>query len=270
MVVAVLILLLLYAVPIYAIYGTTIAFLFTPIARATCFRAVDHSFQIDGRLDEWSWGKAEALPFVMSADPLDALDSYRGSLEAKWCWDDEYWYIAFIFRTPDVNAPKGKKDWRCWREDVVEILIDPNGDTVDYGGVEIAPRGYIMDYVAPGGYFLWKNRSPGKVNKSWDFREMRVGIHIDGTVDNRRDKDAGWVCEIAIPWLELAGIPGGGKPTSNTVWRVNLLANDFLPPRGRQYIELMWSQCYDIHRPTYQFHVPRRFGEVTFSTEPLQ
>lgn len=256
---------------LYSRYRTAIEFLCSPVSQAVCYRAVDSAFKIDGRLDELSWQKAETLSFVVSADPSEKVASYPGKLAAKWCWDDDNWYVAFIFDTPDINAPKNdKKDWRSWQDDAVEIFIDPDGDTRDYYGLEITPRGYVLDYIAPGGYTLWSNQSPGKINKAWDFDHLEFGIVIDGTLDKRDDTDTRWICEIAIPWTSLSQVPGGGKrPVTNTVWRVNLLANDFLPPKGKQYIELMWSQCYDLNQPTYVFHEPRRFGEVVFSGKRL-
>ncbi len=238
---------------------------YLPIPKAECRRAVDAVFEIDGKLDERSWALAEKLPFHLSSSPPEALAGYSGKLVAQWCWDDAFWYVAFTFDSPDINCPAGKKDWRSYNDDQVEMLIDPNGDGRHYCGMEIMPLKYVLDYVvkrSPKGH-------PIELDAAWDFAGMQVGIAVDGTVDNRKDTDRRWVCEIAIPWSAFATVPGGARPRHGTQWRVNLLANDFLPPRGKEYIELMWSACYDLEHPSYKFHMPGRFGKVKFLEWPL-
>jgi hypothetical protein len=238
------------------------------IASAHCYRAIDTQFKIDGVLDEDSWKAAPKLTLRTSACPLAILDAYPGKVRAQWCWDDQFWYIAFTFDSPDINCPAGKKDWRSWTDDQVEVLIDPDGDRRNYCGMEIMPRQYVLDYIV-------RKAVAGKpidLDANWDFKGLQIGIAVDGTVDNRADIDRRWTCEIAIPWAAFANVPGadGRAPCNGTHWRVNLLANDFLPPKGKTYIEFMWSQVYDLEEPTYQFHVPDRFGRVTFVSKSLQ
>ena len=236
------------------------------VAGAPCYRAIDETFNIDGILDEESWKAAPKLSFHMSASPSSALAKYPGKMQAQWCWDDHYWYIAFTVDSPDINCPAGKKDWRSFTDDQVEVLIDPDGDGLDYCGMEIMPGKYVFDYRVKSTL----EGEPLDLNAAWDFKGLQAGITVDGTLDNRTDVDRRWICEIAIPWAAFADVPGGEKPRHKTQWRVNLLGNDFLPPKGKQYIEFMWSQAYDLEQPSYKFHVPSRFGKVTFLDRHLK
>ena len=40
---------------------------------------------------------------------------------------------------------------------------------------------------------------------SWDIPGLITSVHVDGTLNDPRDKDRSWSIEIAIPWKSLIG-----------------------------------------------------------------
>ncbi|MFH1021863.1 MAG: carbohydrate-binding family 9-like protein [Planctomycetota bacterium] len=235
-----------------------------PPAAAPCYRTLGDPFTIDGKLDEKSWAAAPALPFYLASDPADMVKTFPLSVIARWCWDDEFWYVSFVINSPDINSPPGKKDWRSNDDDVAEIYIDPDGDGRDYASIEALPVGTVQDYMTP----YAAHGSPMKTDRAWDAEGLKIANIVDGTLDKRTDTDRRWVCEMAIPWKALRNVPGGTRPEEGTSWRVNLVGNDFPVPGNSTYLEYMWSLAYDLKNPTYRFHIPGRFGKVTFRKTP--
>jgi len=92
---------------------------------------------------------------------------------------------------------------------------------------------------------------------------MKVGVTGDGTLDNRNDKDKGWIVEMAIPLeavkgkaKEMKGVP----PTVGTEWRVNFFRMDL--PQGHPQNGTGWSPPM-----VGDFHALDRFGTLVFGDD---
>jgi hypothetical protein len=109
----------------------------------------------------------------------------------------------------------------------------------------------------------------GSATGDWDLPGLETAVHVDGTVNDNKDRDRGWTVEIAIPWRGLADLarPDGRSlpPRSGDVWRM-----DF--SRFNQYKEAppasdpggwAWSP-----HGVWDSHVPEVFPYVTFSDLP--
>ena len=46
-------------------------------------------------------------------------------------------------------------------------------------------------------------RDGGRRDDAWTLDGMKLAVHVDGTINDDRDRDRGWTAELAIPWTAL-------------------------------------------------------------------
>lgn len=211
--------------------------------------------RIDGKLNENDWESATQTSMFVNtrtggAAPFEA--------SARVLWDDDYLYVAFEVQDDFVKNTIRRRDGHLWEQDAVEIMIDPDGDGRNYFELQVSPTGQIFDTrydsrrePQPYGDVAWNSRARAKV-------EVRGTANDDAA-------DEGYTAEIAIPWAAFhAGDPPATKPEAGDTWRMNFYVMD-ARPEGEAQRAAGWS-------PTHEgdFHVPSRFGRVTFRPAPSQ
>jgi hypothetical protein len=216
---------------------------------------------VDGKLDEPGWQNAPfTSPFVVYSDGSTPKFPTR----AKMLWDSKYLYIAFIMTDRDVWAIT--KSWvddptKCLcNEEVAEVFIDPDGDGLNYLEAEINPFGAVMD--------LWLDKEfkkGGHMDLAWSYKGLKIGITVQGTLNDSTDVDTGWICEMAFPFKDISPTSPSlhFPPQAGESWRLNLYRYDYLRiPEKRPELSA-WSQT-DRERG---FHAPDRFGKAVFSNK---
>jgi len=165
-------------------------------------------------------------------------------------------YIAFECSDPDIWGTLTQRDASLWKEEVVEVFLDPDGDGENYAELEVSPNNTVVDLKIV-------RLKPWKSELSWDIAGLKTAVQVKGTVNKREDVDEGWTVEIAIPWASLEDIPGatGGPPEDGTSWRGNLYRIE--RPLGKDWVLMAWSP---VGRPA--FHTPERFGILKFLSTP--
>jgi hypothetical protein len=202
---------------------------------------------IDGKLDEPAWSQASApitLQFLW-----DSQTGAKQKTAARLLWDAQARYLGFDVEDADVTARFLQRDDPTYRDDAVEIFInpDPKQETLYYG-FEMNARGVLYDYL---------NYNSRTLFKRFDATGMKIATVIRGTLNVPGDTDQGWTLEAAIPWAnfeELSRRP----PVAGAVWRANFNRWDGFVPARRMSI---WS---DPQNTTSWPHVPSRFGEIVF------
>jgi hypothetical protein len=166
--------------------------------------------QIDGVLAEPDWDRAEkAGPFVRSLDGKPCT----AATEARLLWDDANLYVAFLSEDPNVGSPFTHDDDKLYTSNVVEIFLNPSGDSSRYDEIEVAPTNALFDASFSGG--------PRQgMDLSWSSHAQHA-VHVDGTLNDPRDKDQGWTVELAIPFASLTGMPKP-RPERGDRWKFNL------------------------------------------------
>ncbi len=175
-----------------------------------CPRAAAGDIIIDGTLSESSWNSARTLPFFIPVS-LEQPESRTG---AKLLWDDKYLYVGFEARDLDLQAQRTKRDSDVFRDDVLEIFIQPDTDAPRHHNFEINPRGTLHDGFAGGG------------DQTWNIEGIQIGIQLRGTLNNDSDRDQGWSLEVAIPFSELPDL-SKPKPETGDRWRFHLARYDY-------------------------------------------
>jgi hypothetical protein len=97
---------------------------------------------------------------------------------------------------------------------------------------------------------------------------LETAVHVDGTINDNKDRDRGWTAELRIPWrsLEPLAMPDRRAlpPRDGDEWRM-----DF--SRFNQYKEAPPAKdsggwAWSPHG-VWDSHIPELFTQVRFSTE---
>lgn len=218
-----------------------------------CRRATGQ-IQIDGKLDEKDWPRAEEVRFLDNSGSGEFL---RPRTTAKMLWNDEYLYVAFVAQDSDIYATMTKRDDHLWTEEVVEVFV---GREDIYLEIEVNPLNTLFD--ARIDLRGQKGRPTFDVdaaaNANFDIKHRVV---VRGTLTNRKDTDDSWTVELAIPHTALDGIQPI-PPKKGDAWRINLYRIDKSREGGRM------RESGGAWSPTKGwFHNPPRFGKIVFTTE---
>ena len=218
----------------------------TNLRQYICQRTAS-SIKIDGRLDELSWQWAAKLGLFVKADH-DTSTLFH--TDAMLLWDERNLYVAFICADSDIWSTKNRRDDSLFEEESVEIFIGPYGDEGKFIELGVNPLNTVYDLLISKAYSLG-----GKADWSWNIKGLQTAVMVDGTVNERSDRDVGWTVEIAIPWEAMDKLwPGVSIPPKNgDKWRLKLLRID-RPGSGRIGI-IGW--CDSPH--------PGKFGFLKFS-----
>jgi hypothetical protein len=202
---------------------------------------------IDGKLDDAVWSTAS--PALTLQFLWDAQTGAKQLTRARVLWDANAIYIGYEAEDADITAQFLNRDDPTYRDDAVEIFINPNpAQEVVYYGFEWNARGVMYDYL---------NYNSRTLFKRYDATGVQVATALQGTLNNSADTDQGWTLEAAIPWAnfeELSRRP----PVAGAVWKANFNRWDGVEPNRRMSI---WS---DPQQANAWPHVPARFGELLF------
>jgi len=102
---------------------------------------------------------------------------------------------------------------------------------------------------------------------------LKTAVHINGTLNDPRDKDIGWSLEIALPWKVLREYARqAAPPMEGDKWRVNFSRVEWLTEivdgkyhklPGKKEDNWVWSPQGII-----DMHVPEKWGYVQFTRKP--
>lgn len=250
------------------LYGLMISPLYAQVENIDWERHYDcmiksGSIVVDGMADEFAWQLApEVGKFTRFQGKGDLATNYRTT--AKMLWDEDYLYVLVAVNDPDIwsTMTVGDKDCLCL-EETIEIFIDADGDEKDYAEIHINCLNTINDIWIPKKDFKYHNGDPVDWPDlySWTQQRMQHAVMNYGTVNNKTDVDKGSVFEFALPWKGFGKIAGTANipPKPGDVWRINI--NRYERPReGENTIELSGWSPLKLH----SYHVPERFGYVTF------
>lgn len=180
-----------------------------------CFQT-DQEIIIDGKMDEKSWKNAEWTSSFVDIEGLKKPLPLQKT-QVKMLWDDKNLYIAAVLDEEHIWAYQNKKDQIVYLENDFEVFIDPDNDTDNYYELEINALNNSFDLFLPKPY-----KNGGQPLLTWDIKNLRSAVSIDGTINNPTDKDKRWTLEIAIPFESLStDNVAFVKPDPEKIWRIN-------------------------------------------------
>jgi hypothetical protein len=227
---------------------------------------------IDGIVDEAAWhSTAWTNPFSDIQGNKKPSPFFR--TRAKMLWDEDYFYYAAELEDPHVWATLTERDAVIFMDNNFEIFIDPDGDTHNYYELEINALGTFWDLLLTKPY-----RNGGRAIDAWDIKGLKIGISVNGTLNDPSDTDEGWTLEVAIPWSVLMETMPGNMPNNGDQWRLNfsrvqwhtnIINGEYIkqtdPETGEQLPEENWSWS---PQGLINMHFPEMWGIVQFSDEP--
>ena len=236
-----------------------------------CYRA-SSVISPDGILDEKDWS---TVPWTDDFSDIEGSvkPAPRFETRAKMLWDDSNLYIAAELEEPHVWAKLKQRDTIIFMDNDFEVFIDPDGDTHAYYELEVNALSTPWDL-----FLLKPYRDGGPAIFGWDIPGLRVGTHIDGTINNPHDLDKNWTVELVIPlkallieWPNPRILPNDGEQ-----WRINFsrvewrtrnedgyYTKEINPDTGKPFPEdnWVWSPQGQIN-----MHMPEMWGYLQFSS----
>jgi Carbohydrate family 9 binding domain-like len=194
---------------------------------------------LDGRLDEPGWTAATAYPMVDSQDG-EPYDARPGSV--RLAWDATALYVGAQISDPDVWSDYARRDDPLWNQEVFELFVFGDAERQGYLELQVSPRGVVFDA---------RFAQYRKGDEAWNGR-WQAAVDLQGTLDDRRDRDEGWSAELAIPWAEIClHTEVTCPPVAGQTLRMN--AFRFERPHERPPIGLSLSppRVPDFHAPEY-------------------
>lgn len=216
-----------------------------PVPRYEVKRA-SGKIAVDGKLDESAWKNAGTIVFQF---PWEKQTGAKQKTVARLLWDDDYLYVGYDCEDADIVAHYLKRDDPTYKDDAVEIFINPDPAQTFYYGMEMNARGTLYDY-----FYVFPQLLISRV----DFSGVLLATNVRGTLNQTGDRDEGWTLEVAIPWSNFSELAKKTPPAPGAVWRANLNRWDGTEPNRRL------SQWANSGMETPNPHNPSRFGELVF------
>ena len=201
---------------------------------------------VDGRLDESEWKAATTLTLQF---PWEEQTGAKQKTTVRLLWNNEMLFVAFECEDVDIVAHHDQRDDPTYKDDAVELFIQPNPKQPIYIGLEMNARAILYDYV-----YLF----PLQLLKAYDLKGVQLATNLDGTLNVTSDRDKGWTLELAIPLRNFSELMGNRPVVAGTIWAGNLNRLDGTEPNRRLSV---WSDSATV-RPSP--HNPKRFGQLVF------
>jgi len=248
-----------------------------PHPRGYIAHRTDAPLRIDGRLDDDAWRRVAWTDAFVDIEG-DRKPRPRLETRVKMIWDADCFYIGADLVEPDVWGTLTAHDSVIFHDPDFEVFIDPNGDNHEYYEFEINALGTFWDLFLPKPY-----KDDGKAMNGWEIAGLKSAVHVDGTVNDPRDRDRGWSVELAFPWRVLAEqARRPAPPREGDQWRVNFSrvqwpfetsSGRYGKPKDAREDNWVWSPQHviDMHRPEHWGYVQftsRPPGAMAFAPDP--
>ena len=235
-----------------------------------CYKT-NEKILVDGLMDEKSWIEAPYTDYFVDIEGDKKPMPYKNT-KVKMLWDDKYFYFLANIEEDHIWAKLRQRDTVIFYDNDFEIFIDPDGDTHNYYEFEVNAMGTYWDLFISKPY-----RDNGLVLNSWDISGIKIGIDIQGTINDPSDKDKKWVIEIAIPWKVLReAAKGKNIPKDGDQWRVNFSRVQW----ETEVLDGIYTKKKNINgkvlpennwvwspQGKIAMHMPEKWGYVQFSTK---
>jgi len=170
---------------------------------------------IDGKSEESIWDKAEWTDsFIDIQGDIKPKPYYNTRI--KMLWDEEYIYFYAEMEEEHVWGDITERDAVIFYNNDFEVFIKPNQYQPYYGEFEVNALGTLWELFIARPY-----RRNGPVLDHWDLNGTKIGIDIQGTLNDPSDIDKSWSIELAIPIKPLADIDRGNDFGAGSMWRIN-------------------------------------------------
>jgi hypothetical protein len=228
------------------------------------------SLQIDGNAVEPSWLKASWSEYFSDIEgDLQSKPVYNSRFKMLWSTNELYIYAEL--QEPHIWATLKERDQVVFHDNDFEVFIDPEGDAQNYFEIEVNAFKNVFDLFLPKPY-----RNGGSALISWDVRQLKLGVVIDGTINNPNDVDRRWCIEMAIPFKNISVGNDVHIPVEGSLWRINFSRVEWdVEVKDNTYqkkVNPATKTVYPEHNWVWSpqgvinMHYPERWGYAIFSS----
>lgn len=200
------------------------------------------------------WKTALSSGTFSVSDGLNASKANGFETQVRVLWDEQFLYVRFQGQGEEGFSPHGSEHDAPHHEgDVVEIFLDPEGDSREVIELQLNPQNGVLDGVhlltAPAEWDAAGVLKPDLVNRdawffpSWNLEGLRTASRLENTT---------WTADIALPasLLKRRGI----KAFAPMTLRANFIRyiHPLLPEGKRDFVALNWSRV-PLGRPHRAF-----------------
>lgn len=197
--------------------------------------------RIDGVLNDSAWAEASKVKLGFLNDEKNS--SPEVETDVYICKDRDNLYIAFLCMEPQMSKiveEQKNKDGSIWKDDGVELFIDPEKNGTGYYHLIINSAGVTYDAKI--------NNLSHLQDREWDSDIKTASIK----------KENYWTLEAAIPLTKIL------PRNENMVWGINFARSRKTTSNPRLLMEtISWVPLVGT------FHQPEKFGSLVISNEML-
>lgn len=211
--------------------------------------------KIDGKIDEAMWAKIQPLRLT----PF-------GTAEPQTTWvkmvvTEKSLILAAHMDDKHVWGTLENRDDETWREEVLEVFLDPDGDGKDYMELQITPLNTIFDarFATRLGTGDGTRMDQINIAKKWNLEGLESAVHVEGTLNDDSDQDQSWSVEMRLPLDKIPGLEAR-KPQTGDEWALNFYRFD-RPQDG-----VTWAYAWST-APRGDFHQVDKFGVGVITAE---
>jgi len=219
----------------------------------------NQEMNIDGKASEAAWKNAESRTFEYFYRIENASDRQQTSF--RMLWDEENLYVLFECEDQYITARETKRDAQPYFDDCAEIFLIPVPEALDMH------LGFELNLYKASNDFVFLNDFHGAENamvKSWD-PDFKVGVTVDGSINDNSDIDRGWSMEMAIPLSLFKGMEKFSPVKSGNSWTFLAIRQDRNDPSGNRRST---STIFPMTEPMTTVHDPDCFGQMLFVKIP--
>jgi len=204
---------------------------------------------VDGLLNEAVWQRAQTVVLRENRTGAVVADSAVQTF-VKTCYDENVLFIGFICNDPDIWSTFTQRDEYLWKEEAVEVFLDVDQEPNTYVEIEVSPANVLFD-----SYIVDPVHIDVEATARFDLPHIQTAVSVNGTLNERDDRDKQWSVEIALPFVDFLDNPAGITP-GETEWKINFYRVN--ADNGGESTGYAWS-------PTgARFHKPSVFGTLVF------
>ena len=222
---------------------------------------------VDGDIGEAEWELAEWSDYFVDIEG-DSKPNPAFETRVKMLWSDSCLFIAAQMEEPHVWATLKQHDAVIFYDNDFEVFIDPENTTHQYYEIEVNAFNTLFDLYMPKPY---RNNSDALI--TWHVDSFRSAVKIQGTLNDPKDVDIGWMLEMAIPFRSVSMGNKPKVPTEGSFWRINfsrveweteVIEGEYIKRKDEKGKPLQEHNWVWSPQGVINMHYPERWGYLQF------